>query len=227
MKVISILNHKGGVGKSTIATNIAGYFANQGKKTVLGDFDTQQSSAMWLQIRPADMATITPLETQNGKIVPPDADTDYLILDTPSGIIGDSLKRLILMSDQIIVPIKPGAFDILSTEHFLEELISMINSIEKEVDLCVIGNMTLAKAKASDILDKFLASTQLPYVTNIKQSQKYTVLAGHGLSLFDLNTSAFNKEIILWKPLLNWIEGEPSEELVTNDSNKALEPEMS
>lgn len=57
MKIISILNHKGGVGKSIIATNLAGYYANKGGNVLLGDFDIQQSSQNWLNFRPENAAS--------------------------------------------------------------------------------------------------------------------------------------------------------------------------
>ncbi len=55
MKHILIANSKGGSGKTTLATNLAGYFASLGKRVMLNDLDRQQSSAQWLARRPAVM----------------------------------------------------------------------------------------------------------------------------------------------------------------------------
>ena len=46
--IVGVMSSKGGVGKSTLATNLAGYFANQGHEVMLGDIDRQQSSREWL-----------------------------------------------------------------------------------------------------------------------------------------------------------------------------------
>ena len=54
MRHIMVLNPKGGCGKSTIATNLAGYYANLGKKVALADFDPQRSSLDWVESRPAE-----------------------------------------------------------------------------------------------------------------------------------------------------------------------------
>ena len=52
MPVIVVANPKGGVGKSTLSTNLAGYFASRGHAVMLGDVDRQQSALTWLSLRP-------------------------------------------------------------------------------------------------------------------------------------------------------------------------------
>jgi len=55
MRHIMVMNPKGGCGKSTLATNLASYYAARGKKTALVDYDPQRSSLDWLDRRPAKM----------------------------------------------------------------------------------------------------------------------------------------------------------------------------
>lgn len=208
MKIISIVNHKGGVGKSTISTNIAGYFANQSKKVLIGDFDIQQSSHNWLLHRPKNVSFINLWNIQNGKLEKPSDDIDYIIIDSPAGIRAGSLEKLMKLSDKVIIPLKPGYFDIMSTESFLEEIIEMINSTEKEIDLCVIGNMVDSRTKATEQLSKYLDSLGVEIPTMIRQSQIYVHLAAHGLTIFDSKKNIFEHEVQQWKPLLEWIEKE-------------------
>ena len=52
MPVIVVANPKGGVGKTTLSTNLAGYLASRGRAVMLGDVDRQQSSRQWLALRP-------------------------------------------------------------------------------------------------------------------------------------------------------------------------------
>lgn len=213
-KVISILNHKGGVGKSTLSTNMAGYFANQGKKVIIGDFDVQQSSQNWLAQRPKNLAKIDSWDIANGQLSSVDGDIDYIIVDSPAGIRAGSLKKLVLMSDKVIVPLRPGFFDILSTESFLEEIVEVINEQEKETDLCLIGNMVDPRTKASEQLAKFIQSCGLHNPTMIRQAQIYVHLAAHGLTIFDSRSNLFEKEVEQWMPLLKWIENiEDSDEI--------------
>jgi chromosome partitioning protein len=71
MPVIVVANPKGGVGKSTLSTQIAGYLASQGHPVMLGDVDRQQSSRIWLGLRPATLPTIRPWEVDRDNVVRP------------------------------------------------------------------------------------------------------------------------------------------------------------
>lgn len=206
MKVISILNHKGGVGKSTISTNLAGYFANKGKRVMIGDFDVQQSSQNWLDQRPKKLAPIYAWEIQNGSLSTPDSNMDYVIVDSPAGIRAGSLYKLVSMSHKVIIPLKPGFFDMMSTESFLEEIVEVINNQAKETDICLIGNMVDMRTKASEQLVKFIQSCGLNNPTMISQAQIYVHLAAHGLTLFDSRSNLFEKEIKQWMPLITWVD---------------------
>ena len=206
MKVISILNHKGGVGKSTIATNLAGYYANQGSNVLLGDFDVQQSSQNWLGLRPENAAPIHTWEIENGQLATPPQDTSHIIIDSPAGIRAASLKKLVSMSDKIVAPVKPGIFDIMSTQVFMEEIIEMINNQDKPTDVCIIGNMVDVRTKSAEQLQKFTESLGIDCPVFIRQGQIYIHLAAHGLTIFDSQTNIFEKEIEQWQPLIEWLE---------------------
>lgn len=210
-KIISILNHKGGVGKSTVSTNLAGYYANQGHKVMIGDFDVQQSSQNWLMHRPENVAQILSWEIEDGKLSTPPEDVSHIIIDSPAGIRAGSLKRLVSMSDKVIVPLRPGFFDILSTGSFLEEIVEVINNQEKETDLCLIGNMVDARTKASEQLSRFLSTSGLKSPAMIRQAQIYVHLAAHGLTIFDSKSNLFEREVQQWQPLLNWLEDKDEE----------------
>ena len=83
MPVIVIANPKGGVGKSTVATNLAGALARDGRAVMLGDVDRQQSAAQWLALRPALLPTIRGWDPQHDAVVRPPKGTTHVVLDTP------------------------------------------------------------------------------------------------------------------------------------------------
>src|SRR5689334_8453520 len=122
MPVVVVANPKGGVGKSTLATNIAGYFASQGHAVMLGDADRQQSSQLWLRLRPPGARPISTWELNAEKIVRPPKGTTHVVLDTPAGMHGKQLHEVIRLADRVIVPLQPSVFDIFATRAFLDEL---------------------------------------------------------------------------------------------------------
>ena len=83
MPVVVVANPKGGAGKTTLSTHIAGYFASRGHAVMLGDVDRQQSSRLWLGLRPAEVYPIASWEVSHNDIVKPPKGTSHVVLDTP------------------------------------------------------------------------------------------------------------------------------------------------
>src|SRR3954467_10332316 len=110
MPIIVIINPKGGVGKSTIATNLAGYFARQGHKVMLGDADVQQSSRAWLALRPGSLPSIAAWDI-DGHVAKPPKGTTHVVLDTPAGLDGARLEAVLRIADKVVVPLQASMFD--------------------------------------------------------------------------------------------------------------------
>ena len=123
MPIVVVANPKGGVGKSTLSTNIAGYFASRGHAVMLGDVDRQQSSRLWLGLRPPAARPIATWETDAANIAKPPKGTTHVVLDTPAGLHGKRLNEVMKMADHIVVPLQPSVFDIFATRAFLDELV--------------------------------------------------------------------------------------------------------
>src|SRR3569623_2743355 len=102
MPVVVVANPKGGVGKSTLATNIAGYFASQGQTVMLGDADRQQSSRLWLGLRPAAARTITGWDIGEDKLAKPPRGTTHVVLDTPADLHSKTLKQMVNINDKLM-----------------------------------------------------------------------------------------------------------------------------
>jgi chromosome partitioning protein len=115
MSLVVIANPKGGVGKSTLSTNVAGYFASRGHAVMLGDADRQQSSALWLGIRPDSARPIGSWDMSDGIAKPPKG-TTHVVLDTPAGLHGRRLKDILKMAGKVLIPLQPSVFDIFATK---------------------------------------------------------------------------------------------------------------
>lgn len=206
MKSFLIANPKGGVGKSTLATNLAGYFAGRGYRVMLGDIDRQQSSREWLRMRPPALPRIETWEVEADKPARPPADTTHVVLDTPAGIHGKRLAQVLKRVRHVIVPLQPSIFDILATRQFLDILLK-----EKEVRkhpgfVAVVGMRVDARTLAARELERFLGGLNLPVLAHLRDTQNYVQAAAHGMTIFDLPAYRASQDWEQWQPLLQWAE---------------------
>ena len=95
MRHIMVLNAKGGCGKSTLATNIAAYFANEGASVALADFDPQRSSLDWLARRPENRPAIAGVAGYESGLRHAPRNADFIIIDAPARSHGKELVDLI------------------------------------------------------------------------------------------------------------------------------------
>ena len=201
MPVIVIANPKGGVGKSTFATNLAGYFAAQGHKVMLGDVDIQQSSRSWLDLRPASLPAIQPWEIEDGHVAKPPKGTTHIVLDTPAGFSGKRFDKVMQIADKVIVPLQPSIFDILATQEFLQKL----KEIKGKFELSVLGMRVNGRTRAADQLTQYVNGLGIPVLGFLRDTQNYVQLAANGATLWDVAPSRVEKDLDQWQELLQWV----------------------
>jgi chromosome partitioning protein len=198
MKNILIANPKGGSGKSTLATNLAGYFAMRGKHVLLEDLDRQQSSASWLERRPADAPQIYSSGKKAEKL-------DWLITDSPAGLRDDKLTEAVKAADCVIVPIQPSAFDIGATSDFLQVLAEEKSVRKNKTFVALVGMRVSMRTNSAVKLAEFMQQADLPVLAYLRNTQVYVTAAEQGLSIFDMRPSLVEQEIAQWKRLLQWV----------------------
>lgn len=205
MPVVLIANPKGGAGKSTLATNIAGYFARQGRKVMLGDVDRQQSSRAWLALRADTLPKIEPWEMDGSTVRPPKG-TTHVVLDTPAGLHGERLKELLKLADRIVVPLQPSMFDILATRDFLAELVEKKAVREGKAEVAVVGMRVDARTRAAEQLQRYMESAGVPVLGMLRDTQNYVQLAAHGLTVFDVAPSRVERDLEQWRSVSTWLD---------------------
>ena len=206
MKAFLVANPKGGSGKSTLATNLAGYFASQRNDVMLGDIDRQQSAREWLAIRPFALPTIETWDIGPDDIARPPKGTSHVVLDTPAGLHGKMLDKVLKLSSRVIVPVQPSLFDMLATRHFLEALLSEKAVRKGKADVAVIGMRVDARTRAAGELERFFATFDLPVLTYLRDTQVYVQAAAAGMTIFDLPRSRAERDLEQWQAIIDWAE---------------------
>lgn len=208
MKRILVANPKGGSGKSTLATNLAGYFARCGHRVMLGDTDRQQSARDWLGLRSRLLPPIATWEIADGRLARPPAGTSHAVLDTPAGLHGKNLERVLKAVDRVIVPVQPSLFDILATKSFLEKLLEEKVVRKHHTFVAVVGMRVDARTRAAAELERFLAQYELPVLAYLRDTQRYVQAAAHGMTLFDLTPSRIAQDLEQWQPIIAWADAD-------------------
>ena len=202
MKSILIANSKGGSGKTTMATNLSGYYASLGHRVILSDLDRQQSSSQWLQRRPAELPLI---QTYNPRGKENNVEAEWIITDSPAGLREDKLSDAVKQADCVIVPIQPSAFDIGATRDFLEILAEEKSIRKNKTFVALVGMRVNARTHSAASLAEFLMQTGFPVLTYLRNAQVYATAAEEGLSLFDMRPSMVLQDLQQWEPLLEWV----------------------
>jgi chromosome partitioning protein len=204
MPVVVVANPKGGVGKSTLSTQIAGYFASQGHAAMLGDADRQQSSRLWLSLRPPAARPISSWELGEDQIAKPPKGTTHVVLDTPAGLHGKRLKEVLKLADKVVVPLQPSVFDIFATRAFLDELAGSAQAAK--VQIGIVGMRVDERTRAADQLHTFVQSLGLPVLGFVRDTQNYIQLAARGLTVFDVAPGRVERDLTQWQPICQWLD---------------------
>jgi chromosome partitioning protein len=204
MPVIVVANPKGGAGKTTLSTNVAGYFASRGHAVMLGDVDRQQSARTWLALRPAGLAPIHAWEVAHDGLVRPPKGTTHVVLDTPAGLHGKRLDEVMKIADKVLVPLQPSIFDIHATHEFVRQLLA--HKRGGRVKIAIVGMRTREGTISTDQLRGFLEGLDVPMLGFVRDTQNYVHLAAHGLTLWDVNTTRFERDIEQWGPITQWLD---------------------
>lgn len=202
MPVIVVANPKGGVGKSTLATNLAGWLARQGHAVMLGDVDRQQSSRGWLALRPSGLPPIATWQAQHGDVVRPPKGTTHAVLDTPAGLHGKRLDEVLKLADRVLVPLQPSIFDIRATHDFVRQL--KAHRRADRIRIGLVGMRVRDGTIAADQLRGFLSQLEVPVIGFVRDTQNYVHLAARGLTLWDVAPGRVERDLEQWQPIIDW-----------------------
>ncbi len=228
---IVIVNPKGGSGKTTLAMNLAGYFASIGKPTALMDFDPQGSSIRWLSKRPLTHQPIYGVAAYEKKMnmtrsfqlrIPPDI--RYLVVDTPAAMTTPQLSEFTPGAHAILVPVLPSAIDIHAASRLIADLLLVAKVSRRMGRLGVVANRVRENTVGFRKLMAFLDRLQIPIVGAIRDSQNYVHAADEGSSIHEMHSSRTRKDLVSWLPLISWLELRLNTPLTDRDVLRVGEP---
>jgi len=206
MPIIMVVNPKGGVGKSTLSTHVAAYYAAQGHAVMLGDVDRQQSSKVWLSLRPESAAPIANWAVERDYIAKPPKGTTHVVLDTPAGLHGKRLQEVLKRGQKLLVPLQASVFDMTATLHFLAELADCSRDMGNKLQVALVGLRVDERTRSAEQLRQFVARTELPLLAMLRNTQNYPLLAARGLTVFDLPAQQAQRDLTQWQPICDWLD---------------------
>ena len=210
MRTILVLNAKGGCGKSTIATNLASYYAwEEEKQVVLEDFDPQGSSSEWLQARGEEWPEIIGIRAWEEPARPPRG-TEVAILDAPAAVHGKDLTALVRRAETILIPVLPSPIDMRAAAHFIRDLLLVGKVSRKQTRIAIIANRVRENTNIYHSLERFLRHLKIPVVATLRDTQNYIKAAERGIGIFEMAPSQVYTDLEQWEPLTRWLRSKRS-----------------
>ena len=215
VRKIVILNPKGGSGKTTIATNLAAYYASSGQPSALMDYDSQGSSTRWLSRRAPEapyIHGIASYENHAGQTrsfamrVP--VEVERVVVDTPAAFNKHELMDYVRGADKILVPVLPSEIDIHAATRTIADLLLVAKVARHEDRLAVVANRVKRNTVVFRSLMKFLESLEIPVAAVLRDTQNYIRTASEGQGLLELKKADVSKDLVQWKRLVAWLESD-------------------
>jgi chromosome partitioning protein len=212
MRTIMLMNAKGGCGKTTLATNIATWFADEGHKVALADFDPQGSSLDWLNARKEyeGVPEIEGIDATKGPASPARG-TEFLIMDAPAGIHGKEINAMLRRVESLIIPVLPSPIDMRACSRFLDELLTSGRISKNQTKMAIVANRVWERTTVYRQLDEYLGHLKIPVLTHLRESQNYIRSAERGLGMFELAPSQVWLDLEQWDPIIAWLNSKKSQ----------------
>jgi chromosome partitioning protein len=219
MQRITVINVKGGCGKTTIATNLASAYAKSGRNTTLIDYDPQGSSTYWLNLRPDEQANINGIAaypsnrsvTRSFQLQLP-MDTERVIVDTPAGLKGLDLVDQLSGTHTIMIPVLPSSIDTHATADFIRDLYLIAKVKSSRTRLCIVCNRVKPNTLAFKSLDRFLKAMDIPIIALLRETQAYIRASENGLGIHELGSRTDQRDLEDWQQIIDWLDNDPREQ---------------
>ena len=208
-----VVNPKGGSGKTTLATNLAAYYAASGIAVALIDLDAQGSSTRWVTRRPAGSAAIHGIDGTKEHVgvtrafamrIPPEV--QRVVVDTPAAIPGHQLAEITRGADRIVMPVLPSEIDIHAATRCVADLLLKAKIDRTDNRLAVVANRVKRNTLVFGSLMRFLDSLGIPVAAVLRDTQNYIKTAESSLGLHEMKAANVRQDLSQWVALIDWVE---------------------
>ncbi|HEX9877683.1 MAG TPA: ParA family protein [Gammaproteobacteria bacterium] len=210
MRHILVTNAKGGCGKSTLATNLAAYFASEGYQTVLADYDPQGSALAWLDERSEECAPITGISGFDEGLRHLPRSADFVVIDAPARSHGKELTELVKHAETVIVPVLPSPIDIKAAHSFIDELLQRGKIERHQARVAVVANRVKENTLIFEELDEYLSGLKVPYLAALREAQNYIRAYQRGIGIHELPPYLAWPDWEQWDPIIEWLDSRRS-----------------
>ena len=190
-KVISLINEKGGVGKTTLSVNIAAALAHSGARVLLIDADPQGSSLDWSAAREGDpifSVVGLPRASVHKEIGQVGQGYDHIIIDGPPRVT-DLARSAIMASDLVLIPVQPSPYDVWAADEVVK-LIQEATVYKENLKSAFVVNRKIANTAIGRDVGEALAAYEMPILTStVTQRVIYAEAAAQGKAVFEIDTA--------------------------------------
>jgi len=213
MQRIIVLNSKGGCGKTTIATNLASFYAAHGYRTALFDYDPQASSTSWLARRAKSFPCIHGVEafkngygmTRTFQLQVPQG-TQRVIIDTPGSATPQDIQQYLRGCDVVLIPLMPSRIDMEATQKFATELGRLCKTLSKKPQIFVVVNRIREHRRGNEVLESFIAQLDFPLAGRIVDHLDYMCAQDDGIGIHEMSEQVELEHYQAWHQVVSVID---------------------
>ncbi|MDX1517104.1 MAG: AAA family ATPase [Woeseiaceae bacterium] len=211
---IVVLNPKGGSGKTTLATNLASFFATRGPAPTLADCDPGGYSLRWLEKRPDDRPKVYGVSAHEYCDRNDLRDTlrawpgsNQLIVDLPAAVRSDRLFYQTYDADSILIPIVPSEIDIYSAAGFIADLLLVAQLDRRNRNVAIVANRTKHYTNSYRMLMRFLNSLDIPVIAEFRDCQSFVFAAANGIGICEMPRHKVRLDLMHLERVVKWLDG--------------------
>ena len=209
MPIISILNPKGGSGKTTISTNLARALHERGHKVLLVDSDPQGSARDWHAANDDNPLPLVALDRANNVKSLPDvaASYDFVVVDGAAKL-EDMIAASIKVAHFVFIPVTPSPYDLWAASDLVEFIKARQEVTDGKPPARFIISRAISGTRLGDEIVAALSEQGLGvFATHVTQRQVYPQTASEGGTVFDSkNANALAEINALTDEILTFIE---------------------